>query len=272
MPSRPEEIETRGRRLHALQSELRDYLLRRGATVEVRVRDGARAGAQECLEIYAEAYRLRLTGVLRSDYPALRALVGEDDFNGIASAYLERHPSHHFSVRHVGGKLGSYLANDPAWRDRPWLGELAALEWALGEAFDAADQEPLVEAEIAAIPPDAWGELRLDLHPSLRRLGVRTNAPVLRRAFNQGQPLPVPTVADEPSPWLIWRKALETYFRALVPDEAWALDAAHRGASFGDICEGLCDWNDEDRAALRAAGLLRRWLNDGLVTAARVAA
>ncbi|MGC1955149.1 MAG: hypothetical protein WA970_21745 [Gammaproteobacteria bacterium] len=51
------------------------------------------------------------------------------------------------------------------------------------------------------------------------------------------------------------------------PAEAWALDAARHGESFGALCAGLCQWVGEAQAAAHAASLLRTWIVEGLVTA-----
>jgi hypothetical protein len=266
---RPENVTASGTSgLQALQLEIQRYVLRADELAVDRVHDGVRATAGECLGIYAEAYRLRFLGVLRADYPALRALLGDDAFDALARDYIEDHPSRHFSVRHFGTDLADHLARHPRCRDRAYLSELAALEWTLGEAFDAADRQPLDQADLAAIPPADWGEMCLELHPSVNRLDLRWNAPALRQSFNEGEPMPPPAAAPDAVPWLVWRNGLETYFRSLSPDEAWALDAARRGLSFGDICDGLCEWIDEERAALRGAGLLHRWVTDGMVTGA----
>ncbi|OGI49418.1 MAG: hypothetical protein A3E57_01595 [Candidatus Muproteobacteria bacterium RIFCSPHIGHO2_12_FULL_60_33] len=49
-------------------------------------------------------------------------------------------------------------------------------------------------------------------------------------------------------------------------DEAWALDAARTGESFATICEGLCEWIDTQNVALHAAGLMKQWIADGIVS------
>jgi hypothetical protein len=35
--------------------------------------------------------------------------------------------------------------------------------------------------------------------------------------------------------------------------------------SFGDICEGLCQWVSEEEAGQRAASLLKTWIQLGLL-------
>ncbi|MDQ3960223.1 MAG: hypothetical protein M3255_08100, partial [Pseudomonadota bacterium] len=48
-------------------------------------------------------------------------------------------------------------------------------------------------------------------------------------------------------------------------DEAWAVDAAKAGKTFGAICEGLCQWHQDTEVALQAASLLRKWVTEGWV-------
>jgi EAL domain-containing protein (putative c-di-GMP-specific phosphodiesterase class I) len=42
-------------------------------------------------------------------------------------------------------------------------------------------------------------------------------------------------------------------------------------AGFGEICEGLCRWHSADAAPMRAAGLLRAWIEQGMLAAIDVA-
>ena len=63
---------------------------------------------------------------------------------------------------------------------------------------------------------------------------------------------------DEP---VLGRRALEEVVRPRLPaDEAWAFDAMRRGEDFAAICEGLCGFVEPDRAAFRAAGLVKTWI------------
>jgi hypothetical protein len=48
-------------------------------------------------------------------------------------------------------------------------------------------------------------------------------------------------------------------------DEAFALDAMMRGETFAAICEHLCEWIDPRNVPTHAAGLLRRWIEDGMI-------
>ena len=79
-------------------------------------------------------------------------------------------------------------------------------------------------------------------------------------------PLPEGTMADNPKPWLIWRKELTAHFRSLGEPESWALAAVRDGANFTALCEGLCHWFSPEDAAPQAAGLLRQWVDDELIS------
>jgi malonyl CoA-acyl carrier protein transacylase len=65
--------------------------------------------------------------------------------------------------------------------------------------------------------------------------------------------------------YLIWRRELQIYFRALAPAEARVLAASRAGQSFGELCVLLCEHLDESEASLQAAGFLRGWVESGLI-------
>jgi len=69
--------------------------------------------------------------------------------------------------------------------------------------------------------------------------------------------------------WVLWRSDLVVRWRSLSVDEAVALDAVRTGATFGEVCELLCEHVDPDSAGMHAASLLKRWLNDGLLAGVR---
>jgi len=253
-------------RLVTTQRRLQDYLLRGTGAAEDLVAADARADASTRLGVYADAYRLRLLDVLGNDYPTLRAAAGAGSFERIGRAYIEAHPSDTPSVRWFGRHLPEFLRQSPGWERHELLAELAAFEWRKGEVFDAPEATPLELAAVAAVPPESWPEMRLLPQPALRRLDLRWNVPALCQAQEAQQKLPQAIAAAAPVRWLLWRDAeLDIRWRSLGEDEGAALDAALEGASFGAICELLCQWVEAEQAPMHAAGLLKRWIFDGLL-------
>jgi hypothetical protein len=250
-----------------LEQSFQSYVLARTPGVARVVAADGKAGAEERLGVYFDAYRLRLLEVLENDYPALRATAGAAEFDRIGRAYIDAHPSDTPSVRWFGRHLAAFLKASKA---RPAFADLAAFEWAQGEVFDAADAPSAGLDAMSKIPGDAWGGMRLEFHPAVRRVDLWWNAPAIAQAVDEKKKKrPKPARGAKLQPWLLWRRALEIRWRSLGADEAAAIDAAREGETFADVCERLCEWIAPDRAALHAASLLKRWLADGLITAVR---
>jgi hypothetical protein len=230
----------------------------------------ARVDAATRVGVYTEAYRLRLIEALETDYPTLKRVLGDADFDALARAYIDQFPSEHYSIRYFGRHLPHLLRARPPYRDNTLLTELAAFEWAMTDAFDAPDVTPVGVEDLAQVAPCDWPGLTFTLHPSAQRLDLTWNVAALWHAQEADQPLPPPEAAPYPLGWVVWRQGLQIYFRSLSVDQAWALDALRQGQSFAELCEGLCGWIDAQHVAAHAAGLLRQWLGDGLIAAIRL--
>lgn len=249
-------------RLAELQRATRSYLLE-GGTPPSTLCEAVGAPAVERWRVYADAYRIRLVGVLADTYPVLSRTLG-DDWHPIALGFVLARPSTHRSARDYGGELAAFLAEDGADPALRRLGELAAFEWALAGAFDAPESATLAVSDLAGLPPEHWERLGLAFVPSLRRLSLTTDAVATWRTASGG------TAGDDDragGEWLVWRADLEPRFRRLEDDEADALDRCRAGGTFGELCAAL-DARHGDAAAALAAQWLRRWIDDGLVAAA----
>jgi hypothetical protein len=223
-------------------------------------------------EIYVEAYRLRLAEALATQYPALAARTGREAFAARMQAFIATTPSVHRSIRDYGRELATYLAAGARDLEDEAGAELAAFEWRLAAAFDAAPGAPAGPSDLATVAPGDWPGLRFRGVPGLGRLATHTNAVAIWRAAkaageagNDATPLAVPAAARTARvEWLILRPGLDTEFRSMPADEAIALDRLLRGASFGELCEELAaTLGDDGAAAIAAAGWLKGWLLGG---------
>ena len=70
----------------------------------------------------------------------------------------------------------AFLKLTAPYSEHPVLAELAALERALNDAFDAPDAEVLALADMARFAPEAWPDLTFQAHPVTSRLDLATNA------------------------------------------------------------------------------------------------
>ncbi|MEO5702364.1 MAG: DNA-binding domain-containing protein [Gammaproteobacteria bacterium] len=250
-----------------IQKGFQDYLLAPSAVpgMDQHIVGTVQTSAQLRLDIYADAYRLRLEEALGNDFEALHSLLGDEQFYKLCLKYIDAHPSQHFSLRYFGQHMSAFLRLNEPYSTQPMLAELAEFEWALIDAFDAQDSAVVSIEDMGMLAPEAWPEMRFDMHDSVRRLEFAWNVQSLWSALKEETTPEPPKKNEVPQSWLIWRSDLVPYFRALTAPEAWALDAACGGMKFSLLCEGLCVWVEEDQAAATAAGFLYRWVSDGLI-------
>ena len=218
----------------------------------------------ERLLIYYRAYRLRLIAALAVDYPALKAFVGEQRFEQVATAYLEARPSMVRNLRWFGDSMSGFLRNDPRFSGEAILAELAEFEWAQGLAFDAPDAAQLGFDELTSVPAEHWPYLRFVAHPSLQLVASQWNVVAIWHAHRDDESLPPATRHEQGGTIAVWRKDYKTYFRSLDRDEAWLWRTLAAGTAFSEACSRLATkmGMDEAEAAQRAAQLLRGWVEE----------
>jgi hypothetical protein len=254
--------------LGTVQGDFQEYLLRGSQTVTRHVQGSARVPVATRLGIYAGAYRGRLAEALAANFPALAALLGEDDFRDLAGRYIAAHDSPFFSIRYYGHELAQFLAVHEDYAEIPLLTELARWEWTMAGVFDAPDAPVLTHAALSQVAPQQWARLRFTVHPSVARMELAWNVPQQWRALNTDTERPEVTLNREPVPWVLWRQELNSYYRSLPPLEARALDALRDGWPFAELCALLCEERGEKEAPAQAAALLRGWVEAGMVSGA----
>lgn len=250
--------------LAELQTRFRDFVVGDAGAPTDLAQSSQTTDAETLLSVYRDAYGLRLLEALGEDYRALGRLLGAERFEDLGRAYIAATRSRHPSIRWFGRDLAAHVRRDPDFADTS-AAELAAWEWALGEAGDAADADPVGIEAFAAVPPDAWANIRLTFHPSLRRLDLAWSVAAYRQAVEDDEDPVDPERSEMPVAWVIWRNGTDVLYRSLPPSEACALDSARTGATFGDICGMVAGDGDAGTAAATAAGFLRSWVDGGMV-------
>lgn len=249
-----------------LEEDFKDCMLDNTLDMRGQVVSDSKASAEERIKVYVEGYRLRLLEVLQDNFEGLHTLVGDEEFDRLGRAYIDAYPSTQPSVRWFSRHLAGFLRATSPYSADSWLAEMAAFEWTQGLVFDAADDPVLEMQALAAVPPDAWANLRFRFHTAVRRIGLHWNVPQAWTAMDEDKTPPKLQATDTEIPWLLWRAGLTNRWRSLSEDEAWALDAAREGKVFAELCEGLCRWHAPESVALQAASHLKLWLNDGLIS------
>ncbi|ASQ45224.1 HvfC/BufC N-terminal domain-containing protein [Legionella clemsonensis] len=248
--------------LFHLQEMFQNYLLSGSKAIEQAVVDSEKVSAAKRLNIYRNAYYIRLLECLASNFPMLREYVGLEAFQEIGRAYLEKNPSSYRSIRWFGDSFSTYLKSI----EEDCLAELAQFEWSLTLAFDAADARVVTIEEMANVAPEHWATMTFAPHPSLQQKHFYWNIVPIWQAIANDQPLPKPVKKAEAITWVVWRSNYRSRFYSLAEDECWAMRAMIQGANFGEICTGLGEWHDEEQVGMQAASLLKSWIQSELLS------
>jgi len=272
-----------------------ETLVARGAArpddLDALVVGDQRLSSFDRLDIYANMYFFRLLDCLKEDYPRLLEALGPARFHNLVTDYLLVHPSSHPSLRYVGTRLADCLAGHALERECPGLADLARLEWARADIFDAADARPLTRDDLAALPQDEAGDVRLALIPACRLLRLAHDAPRAWRELKEraerpdaggdaggtgaacahddgDHALPLPRTARRPTGVRVWRHGFAVHHRSIDDDEIDSLEGLRAGDTLGVIAQRLSAGRPPERATARLGALLQGWIEDGLIAAA----
>ena len=250
-----------------IQQNFQNYLLDKSQPIIEEIISTPKISAQTRMDVYENAYRLRLIESLADNFIGLQGLTGDEQFDTLARDYIDAIPSVYKNIRWYGDRMVEFLSNQSPWKSQPVLAEMASADWNILLAFDSPDASCIDENAIMALPAQAWTSLKFEFHPSLKRVDVTHNVFKFRKQFlDESEEIVAPEKLDHLTTWLIWRYQLKQLYRSMDVDEAWAIEQALMGVPFPELCEGLCEWIDAEHAAGRAAGFLKQWVTDGLIT------
>lgn len=250
--------------LSELQECFLAYILEADDRMPQHIAAPANNSTIERLDVYRDGYYLRLLEILTVDYPVIKTILGEEGFDTLGREYIDAYPSTHFSVRVFGRHLSKFITSQRTYD--PMLVEMASFEWMLGATQDAPDAPHLTFEAMAQVPPESWASMQFKLHPSLQLLPFYYNVPEIWKAVDQQQEQPSVTHLDEPAYWRFWRLGITPYFAPLSPPELCMLHSIQADKNFSDICELLCEWFEDEEVVQFAAGTLRTWINDCIIS------
>ncbi len=159
--------------LYELQAALRDAILAPGAASPEALSGLVQA---QRLGIHRTNTSASLREALAALYPVTERLVGTAFFSGLAQAFVPRQPPASPALLDYGAAFPRFLETFPPALQLPYLADVARLELAWHQVYHAADADPVLAADLAAIDRDRLPALRLHLHPASRLL--RSDYPV----------------------------------------------------------------------------------------------
>jgi len=251
--------------LQQLQREFLAYLLQGDEKIAERIVEQAPVSRAIRLQIYRNAYRVRLRETLDTDHQVLGLYLGDDLFEQMVNDYIDRHPSPYRSLRFFADALPDFLRQTPPFADHPQLAELAAFERRLLASFDAADAERIDLSALAALAPTEWPAMRLRFHPSVQLFRADWNSVEIWQALKAEKPPPAAT--PQPDSWWLLSRGEDrlTQFHSVSPVTAACLQRFQQGDNFAEVCEQLVRVTPDTDVAAEAVNFLAAWLGEGLL-------
>ncbi|MEM0990852.1 MAG: DNA-binding domain-containing protein [Pseudomonadota bacterium] len=210
--------------------------------------------------VYRNNVVVGLIDAIAATYPAVLALVGEDFFRAAAREFVLQHPPQSPVLISYGGSLPDWISAFPPAAGVPYLGDVAALDWAWNRAYNAADAAPLEGACLAGIAPEDLIGMRVTLHPSVALISSPYPAVSIWAQATKRVPATQLDLST-PESGLVVRPHDGVDVRAISAGLFAVLSALQTGATIGGAAETLD--GDQQQIAECIGGLFQL----GLVTA-----
>jgi len=184
--------------------------------------------------VYRRNVLANLREALGAAYPVVRRLVGDAFFDEAADRYARAHPSASGDLHRYGEAFAAFLARYEPASELEYLPDVARLEWAVAQAFHAADARSLDFAALGAIPEGDRGAIRLTLQPAA---GLLESPHPIASIWSANQPGRdgTPDRTDGAERVLVHREGFVVRVRELGDSEWALLGALARGASLAEI-------------------------------------
>lgn len=219
----------------------------------------------ERLGIYAHMYYARLIEILEAEYPTTREILGPVAFQEACRRFLARHPSRSRTLNSLSERFPAFLARHLPRSHRSGLAvDVARIERAMEDVFDAARAEPLTPGQFAAIGADGWERTRLKVTPALRLLMLRYPANAYMSAVRTGGTPRVPR--PRPTFVIVYRCGFQVYRRDQEPEQYKLLSVLAEGRTLGAAVRASIGRRpaSADRLAYRLGAWFREWAAGGI--------
>jgi hypothetical protein len=206
--------------------------------------------------VYRNNVVVGLIDTLTAAFPVVCRIVGTDFFRAMAAAYAVRHPPRSPIMLDYGCDFPDFISRFTPAATVPYLADVARLERAWAEAYNASEAEPLGHEQLAAIPAEHIGGLIFKLHPTLRLLrSIHPVVTIWQMNLDGGHPEPVDLNLAEDA--LIIRPFAEVEVRTIASGGAGFIDALWEGKTLEEAAKAALRENPRFDLAGNIAGAIQ---------------
>ena len=223
----------------------------------------------EQLEIYREQFWLRHTSSLVEDFPGLGGILGQAEWEKLAEQYLGEVEPDSYTLRDLGAHLPRVIEHASWLPHQALCLDMARLELAYIEVFDAPDSPPLAPERLTGLGEEDLLRARLAIAPSVRLLSLDYPVANLRRALRASsdgdEAVAIPDRA--PHHLVVYRRDLRLWDMPVSRVAFAFLAGLARGTPLGAAAESAAG-TPEAEAELGAniGAWFREWATKGLIS------
>jgi hypothetical protein len=199
--------------------------------------------------VYRNNVTVGLVRAMEANFPAIRRLLGETYFAGLARSFIQAHPPQSPLLFHYGEALAGFLEVQEDLHAYPYLSDVARLEQMWRLAYHAADAPVLHSAGLQGLSETEMFNMCLTLHPAaaLLQSSFAIHAIFTANRVGGGGLVADPRQAERV---LITRPWYEVQVRAITPGEHAFIALLAEGSPLGEAAEqGYASDDDFDLAA-----------------------
>src|SRR5258708_1219111 len=245
----------RGAMLAPFETSFADALLNADRPVPYGITAHNAAVPTRRFAVYRNNVVVGLGKALKSRFPVVEKIVGEEFFTAMALVFVKEQPPRSPQLATYGDEFPAFITAFKPARGLPYLADVARLEATRPGSYHAADVTPVGAEHFATVDCHAVEAIRVDMHPSIGI--VRSAYPIVTIwAMNSGEQELAPIENWRGEDALVARPYLEVQVRALPQGGAAFLLALAAGRPLGAAAEAaLADDPDFDLAG-NLAGLI----------------
>ena len=200
--------------------------------------DGQNRSARMRFDVYRNNVVASLSDALVAGFPVIHKLVGEPFFRAMAGVFVRAHPPPSPVLTFYGDAFPAFLEGFEPVAHLPYLADVARLEFALREAYHAADASP---APANALQDPRLMEARLRLAPATRIIASPYPIHAIWRANTDPDAPPAQGGAECV---LITRPDWDPWPRLVAPDTARFIAALLEGKTFAEALAAAGEAHD----------------------------
>lgn len=208
------------------------------------------------LQIYRNAYFLRVIDQLENQYPTLASALGKPAFGKLVHDYITAHPSRYYNIREIGRALPLFMQKIGDFSHV--LIEIARVEAALSLVLTADAEDRLTITILQDLPIDDGGNYRFQLIKAHQLLSI---TPEGGAYFN----LALAARAD----LLIWQRQNKAFYHLLSEKEALIINYFRQGLDFAEVCEKMNQHLCHDEGVPFILQCIQYWIQQEIFTVNR---